>query len=83
MSLKVTKGDALAAEKARAADMTRVTLTSREAGDLIMLGIGGFTPLTGFMGKAVVASKADVVPLELSPAVAKGDEVRARWASGR
>jgi sulfate adenylyltransferase len=27
-------------------------MTSRETGDLIMLGIGGFTPLTGFMNKA-------------------------------
>ena len=26
--------------------------TSRETGDLIMMGIGGFTPLTGFMGQA-------------------------------
>ena len=25
------------------------TISSREAGDLVMLGIGGFTPLTGFM----------------------------------
>ncbi|MCG6872622.1 MAG: sulfate adenylyltransferase [Gammaproteobacteria bacterium] len=45
-------GDALAAERARATDLPRVTLTSRETGDLIMMGIGGFTPLEGFMGKA-------------------------------
>mgnify|MGYP003730705657 CR=1 FL=1 len=32
--------------------MPKVTLTSRETGDLIMMGIGGFTPLTGFMTKA-------------------------------
>ncbi|HCJ62683.1 MAG TPA: sulfate adenylyltransferase, partial [Alcanivorax sp.] len=30
----------------------KITLSSRERGDLIMLGIGGFTPLDGFMGKA-------------------------------
>ena len=30
--------------------MKRVQITNREAGDLIMLGIGGFTPLKGFMG---------------------------------
>lgn len=46
------EGGALAAEIARAADLPRVPLTSRETGDLIMLGIGGFTPLTGFMGEA-------------------------------
>ena len=45
-------GAALAAGKAHAATLPRVTVSSREAGDLVMLGIGGFTPLTGFMGKA-------------------------------
>ncbi len=46
------EGDALAAELARAASLPQVTISSREVGDLIMLGIGGFTPLDGFMGKA-------------------------------
>ncbi len=32
--------------------MPQLPITSRETGDLIMLGIGGFTPLTGFMGQA-------------------------------
>lgn len=32
--------------------MPKVQLSSREIGDLIMLGIGGFTPLRGFMNKA-------------------------------
>jgi sulfate adenylyltransferase len=40
----------IAEEKKRAKELTAVTLTSREVGDLIMMGIGGFTPLTGFMG---------------------------------
>jgi sulfate adenylyltransferase len=35
-----------------AESLPRVKLDSRERGDLIMLGIGGFTPLAGFMGKA-------------------------------
>jgi sulfate adenylyltransferase len=39
-------------EVRRARSLPQVTMTSREAGDLIMLGIGGFTPLHGFMGKA-------------------------------
>ena len=43
------EGSALEAEKARAGSLTRVTVSSREAGDLIMMGIGGFTPLEGFM----------------------------------
>ncbi len=44
------EGDALAAERKRAQTLPRVNVSSREVGDLIMLGIGGFTPLTGFMG---------------------------------
>ena len=40
----------VAEEKKRAKELTAVTLTSREVGDLIMMGIGGFTPLDGFMG---------------------------------
>ena len=39
---------ALAAAEA----LPKITLSSRERGDLIMLGIGGFTPLDGFMGQA-------------------------------
>lgn len=46
------EGEELSAERARAATLRRVPVTSREAGDLIMLGIGGFTPLDGFMTRA-------------------------------
>jgi sulfate adenylyltransferase len=46
------EGEALAAEQARAASLPKVTVSSREAGDIIMLGIGGFTPLSGFMTRA-------------------------------
>jgi len=42
----------VAAEKKRAKELTAVTMTSRETADLIMMGIGGFTPLDGFMGEA-------------------------------
>jgi len=42
----------IAEEKKRAKELTVVTMTSRETADLIMMGIGGFTPLTGFMGQA-------------------------------
>jgi sulfate adenylyltransferase len=41
----------LAAERQRAASLPRLTVSSREKGDLVMLGIGGFTPLEGFMGR--------------------------------
>ena len=39
-------------ERARAASLRKVRVSSREKGDLIMLGIGGFTPLEGFMTRA-------------------------------
>jgi len=45
-------GAALAAEIARARTLPALRISSRERGDLIMLGIGGFTPLDGFMGRA-------------------------------
>jgi sulfate adenylyltransferase len=44
------EGDELREEKERAKSLTQVRMTSREVGDLIMMGIGGFTPLEGFMG---------------------------------
>lgn len=37
-------------EKKKAQGLKKVPMTSREASDLIMLGIGAFTPLKGFMG---------------------------------
>ncbi|MDI6800578.1 MAG: sulfate adenylyltransferase [Thermodesulfovibrionales bacterium] len=43
-------GKELEEEKKRAATLKKINITSREAGDLIMMGIGGFTPLDGFMG---------------------------------
>ena len=46
------QGDELVAEKKRAATLPKVRISSREKGDLIMLGIGGFTPLDGFMTHA-------------------------------
>ncbi len=46
------EGDALALERRRAATLPALRVSSREKGDLIMLGIGGFTPLHGFMSHA-------------------------------
>ncbi|HXZ49127.1 MAG TPA: sulfate adenylyltransferase, partial [Usitatibacter sp.] len=45
-------GAELAAERRRASHLPRLTVSSREKGDLVMLGIGGFTPLEGFMTHA-------------------------------
>ena len=46
------EGAALEAERTRAQALPKLRVSSRERGDLIMLGIGGFTPLAGFMGQA-------------------------------
>ena len=46
------EGDARKAELARAQSLPKIKVSSREKGDIIMLGIGGFTPLEGFMGRA-------------------------------
>ena len=44
------EGEARKEELRRAEHLKRVPITSRETGDLIMMGIGAFTPLDGFMG---------------------------------
>jgi len=46
-------------ERARAAKLPRVAMSSRELGDLVMLGIGGFSPLGGFMTEADWRSVCD------------------------
>jgi sulfate adenylyltransferase len=46
------EGAELESEKKKAATLKKINLEPREVGDLIMLGIGGFSPLTGFMTKA-------------------------------
>src|SRR5438874_6462794 len=48
--LQLAAGE-LAEERKRAQTLPRVRTTSREKGDLVMLGIGGFTPLEGFMSR--------------------------------
>lgn len=44
--------DALIRELERARSLLKITCSSREEGDIIMLSIGGFNPLDGFMGAA-------------------------------
>jgi len=53
------QGDELQAETARARTLPGLPVSSRERGDLIMLGIGGFTPLVGFMTHADWRSVCD------------------------
>lgn len=45
------KGEARKQALKLASTLPTITLSSRERGDLIMLGIGGFTPLNGFMNQ--------------------------------
>jgi sulfate adenylyltransferase len=49
---QLLEGDALAAEKEKAKGLKKVAISPRVKGDLIMIGIGGFSPLSGFMTKA-------------------------------
>jgi sulfate adenylyltransferase len=46
------EGSALKTEQTRAKSLPQLKVSSRESGDIVMLGIGGFTPLDGFMTKA-------------------------------
>ena len=57
------EGAALEAERLRAATLPAVRVSSRERGDILMLGIGGFTPLTGFMGDADWRGSCDYMKL--------------------
>src|SRR5580693_3738788 len=45
------EGQANHEETRKAQGLKKIPLSSRETGDLIMMGIGAFTPLDGFMGK--------------------------------
>ena len=46
------EGAALEEELKKAAGLKQIEISSRAKGDLIMMGIGGFSPLNGFMNKA-------------------------------
>jgi len=51
LTILLLEGTKRTAELKKAKGLKQVPLSSRESGDLIMMGIGGFTPLRGFMGK--------------------------------
>jgi sulfate adenylyltransferase len=45
------EGEARREELSKAEHLKKIPMTTRETSDLIMMGIGAFTPLTGFMGR--------------------------------
>jgi sulfate adenylyltransferase len=51
LKILLLEGAEREAELKKAESLPKVVMTSRETGDLIMMGIGGFTPLEGFMGQ--------------------------------
>jgi sulfate adenylyltransferase len=53
------EGKALKDEQERSKKLTKIKVSSREKGDIIMFGIGGFTPLNGFMTHADWAGVCD------------------------
>ncbi|BAV92209.1 sulfate adenylyltransferase [Candidatus Desulfovibrio trichonymphae] len=57
------EGKALEDEKKKAAGLKRIEISSRAKGDLIMMGIGGFSPLNGFMNKAAWKSVCEKMVL--------------------
>jgi sulfate adenylyltransferase len=80
------EGDALAAEQARAEGLIKISVSSRESGDIIMMGIGGFTPLDGFMTHADWAGVCDGMKMANGlfwpiPITLSTDEVSARAIS--
>ncbi|MFZ7126077.1 MAG: sulfate adenylyltransferase [Desulfobacterales bacterium] len=52
LTICLLEGAELEAEKKKAEGLKKVAISPRVKGDLIMIGIGGFSPLTGFMTKA-------------------------------
>jgi len=80
------EGAELTEEKKKAAKLTQVRASSREVGDLIMMGIGGFTPLTGFMthddwkGVCAEYKMADgtfwPIPITLSTTEGQADSIK-------
>ena len=86
LTICLLEGAALEAEKKKAAGLKKVSISPRVKGDLIMIGIGGFSPLTGFMTKADWKSVCDKflltdgtfwpVPVTLDVTKAEADAVK-------
>ena len=80
------EGEARTQALVRAGTLPRLRVSSREKGDLIMLGIGGFTPLDGFMthgdwervcdGMKLASGLFWPIPITLSTDAATADSIR-------
>jgi sulfate adenylyltransferase len=80
------EGEEREAARRRARSLPRIVITSRETSDLIMLGIGAFTPLDGFIGRADWRGVCDgyrladgvfwPIPITLSVGRAEADGLR-------
>src|ERR1041384_6487667 len=53
---RVLRGEALAEARERARSLTRLSLNARMMSDVELLGVGAYSPLEGFMGRADYAS---------------------------
>ena len=79
------EGSELERERDCARTMPQLAVSSRERGDIIMLGIGGFTPLAGFMSHADWRSVCDEmrcanglfwpIPITLSTHAAAAEQI--------
>lgn len=79
-------GEELNEQRQKAKSLPQVTMTSRETSDLIMMGIGAFTPLEGFMGEEDWKGVCDnyarndgvfwPIPITLSASKEQADELK-------
>ena len=79
-------GEELNEQRQKAKSLPQVTMTSRETSDLIMMGIGAFTPLEGFMGEEDWKGVCDYyarndgvfwpIPITLSASKEQADELK-------
>ena len=98
LTCALLEGAALEEEKKKAEGLRKLPITARENGDLIMMGIGGFSPITGFMSKEDWKGVCEnflladgtfwPIPVTLSAskedadAIAVGEEIALRNADG-
>ncbi len=83
---RVLRGDALVEARARAASLKRISLNARMMSDVELLGVGAYSPLEGFMGRADYASVLRdmrlanglpwTLPITLAVRKAAADELR-------